>query len=107
MTTAFTATGMPSTTTSGGGHGLSDGAWNWLGRNHCCGRRELASRLQRSRQLRKLQQLLVFEDKGADDALRFLYISFCGNVHLLNIVAGLGYKMDQHSNNIMKTVICF
>ena len=35
-----------------------------------------------------------------------LYISFCGNVHLMNIVAGLGYKMDQYSNNIMKTVIC-
>jgi len=48
MTTAFTGIGMPSTTTSGGGHGLSDGAWNWLGRDHCCGRRELASRLQRS-----------------------------------------------------------
>jgi len=38
---------------------------------------------------------LWFEEKRADDALRFLYISFCGNVHLLNIVAGLGYKMDQ------------
>jgi len=45
MITAYTGTGMPSTTTSWGGHGLSHGAWNWLGRDHCCGRRELASRL--------------------------------------------------------------
>jgi hypothetical protein len=51
MITAYTGTGMPSTTTSWGGHGLSHGAWNWLGRDHCCGRRELASRLLEVRQL--------------------------------------------------------
>jgi hypothetical protein len=54
-----------------------------------------------------LQLLLVFEERGESWRCSSVSCIFlCGNVHLMNIVVGLGCKMDQHSNNIVKTVIC-
>ena len=67
LITVFTGTGMPCTTTSWGGHGLSHGAWNWLGRDHCCGRSELASQSSEKSgnymAQTTLQLLLVFEER--------------------------------------------
>lgn len=52
-----------------GGHGVSDGAWNWLRRrNHCCGRKELASRLHSSEKSATLRPCV--------DCKAFKYYSF-------------------------------
>jgi len=53
MIAALIWAGMPPTTTPGGGHGFSDGAWDRFGSKHRCGRRELAGRHQ-SRGTRQL-----------------------------------------------------
>lgn len=89
MITIFIGTGMPTTTTSGGGHGLSDGAWNCLGRDYCCGRRELTSRLPRSQQLyhANYTRAVIRLWRGGLMLFFVVYISLClWKYTLVNIV---------------------